>query len=118
MLVAFDIDGTLDANPPVFLSLMQALRAAGHRVAVLTGCSGPKVTPENIVGKEEYLQKLGFGAAYDQLVVFPDPPAERKAEWLKTNKADVLIDNSIENVKAAADYCLCLVPWQTRIKDK
>lgn len=116
MLVGVDIDGTIDADPPVMLSLLQALRAAGHQVVILTGSSEPEqVVPGDVQQKEEYLQSLGFGAAYDQLVVFAKPAADLKAKWLKDNKADMLIDNSKKNVKAAAGVCLCLVPWQTRI---
>lgn len=113
MLAAFDIDGTIDADPAVFLSLMQALRAAGHKVAVLTGCSSEEVTPDDVVKKQEYLQNLGVGQAYDQLVVFADPPSEEKANWLKQNKADVLFDNSKTNAKASP--VLTLVPWQTKV---
>ncbi len=113
MLVAFDIDGTVDANPPIYLSLMQALRAAGQRVVILTGCGAEKPELQDIADKEDYLQHLGLGAAYDQLVVFGDPTADLKAEWLKANHADLLIDNSKTNAKAAP--CLVLVPWQTKV---
>lgn len=113
MLAAFDIDGTIDADPALYLSLMQALRAAGHRVAVLTGCSSAEVTPEDVADKQTYLQNLGVGQAYDQLAVFADPLHEAKAEWLEANKADVLFDNSKANAKAAP--CLVLVPWQTKV---
>jgi hypothetical protein len=113
MLVAIDIDGTVDANPPLYLSLMQALRMAGQRVVVVTGCSCAKVEPQDILEKTEYLQHLGLGEAYDQLVVLADPAPENKAEWLKANGADLLIDNSKGNAKLAP--CLTLVPWQTRV---
>jgi hypothetical protein len=118
VLAAFDIDGTLDANPPLYLSIMQALRMAGHRVVVVTGCSCPKVEPQDIIDKTEYLANLGLGECYDQLVVLADPAPENKAEWLAVNKADLLVDNTVANVKAAPGSCLCLVPWATRIKDK
>lgn len=113
MLVAFDIDGTVDAAPPIFLTLMQALRAAGQRVVVVTGCSSSKVEPQDIVDKQTYLQNLGLGEAYDQLVVLADPAPENKAEWLKLNEADLLVDNSKANAKLAP--CLTLVPWATRV---
>jgi hypothetical protein len=111
-LFAFDVDGTIDADPANFLSIMQALRAAGHRVVILTGCGAPEVTPEDIAQKEDYLGQLGFAAAYDQLVVFADPPAEAKGAWLRQNHADVLFDNSKSNAKASP--VLTLVPWKTR----
>ena len=113
MLAAFDIDGTLDADPPSFLTIMQALRACGQRVAILTGCGGEEPTPEDIAEKTDYLAKLGFSEAYDQLVVLGNPTDELKAEWLKDNGADVLFDNSKKNAKASP--VLTLVPWKTRV---
>ena len=117
MLFVFDIDGTLDADPSVFLALMQSLRAAGHRVAVATGYSGP-VTPEAIAHKREYLANLGFGKAYDQLVVFANPPTEAKAQWIKDSGADCLIDNDRANAQASSGNCLVLLPWASRVGHK
>jgi hypothetical protein len=117
MLFAFDLDGTLDADPEVFLALMQALRTSGNRVVVATGYSGP-VTPEVITAKKEYLATLGFANAYDELVVFADPPTEAKAAWLKTNRADCLIDNNRANAEVVSANCLVLVPWATRVGNK
>jgi hypothetical protein len=114
VLLAIDIDGTADCDPPVFLSLMQALRCAGHRVVILTGCSNSEVVPQDIIDKETYLTALGLGEAYDQLVVFADPPAEPKAEWIKNNGADMLIDNNRKNCELASQYCTALLPWSTR----
>lgn len=112
MLVAVDVDGTIDAAPTTFLSLMQALRAAGHRVVVVTGCSAPTVTPQDLEDKATYLQNLGLGEAYDELVVIADPVVDAKVQWLKDNEADLLIDNRKATAKAAP--CLTLVPWATR----
>jgi len=112
MLVAVDVDGCADSAPTIFLSLMQALRAAGHRVVIVTGCSAPTVTQQDVSDKATYLQNLGLGDAYDELVVIADPVVEAKVEWLKQNNADLLIDNRKQTAKAAP--CLTLVPWQTR----
>lgn len=112
MLVAVDIDGTVDAAPTIFLSLMQALRAAGHRVVVVTGSAAPTVCQQDLTDKANYLQQLGLGEAYDELVVIADPVAETKPQWLKDNGADLLIDNRKATAKAAP--CLALVPWATR----
>jgi hypothetical protein len=118
MLVGVDIDGTVDADPPVFLALMQALRSAGHRVVILTGCSATRCTPDDIEQKKEYLSSLGLAEAYDQLVVFGDPPSGPKAEWLKANGADLLIDNDRGNAQAASSQCLVLLPWASRTGSK
>lgn len=112
MLVAVDIDGTIDAAPTIFLSLMQALRAAGHRVVVVTGSAAPAVTEQDLQDKANYLQQLGLAEAYDELVVVADPTDETKTQWLEDNGAALLVDNKKANAKAAP--CLTLVPWQTR----
>ena len=116
MLVGLDVDGTVDSDPALYLALMQALRCAGHRVVILTGCSREKVEQQDIADKETYLTSLGVGEAYDELVVFADPPSEAKAEWLEAHHADLLVDNDKGNAKAAAGACPVLVPWQTRTK--
>ncbi len=113
-LAAFDIDGTIDAEPSLMQGLMSALKAAGHQVVVLTGCGTEKAEPSDILAKTEYLQSLGCGSCYDQLVVLGDPTDELKAEWLKTHNADVLVDNDKGNAKAAAGICPVLVPWASR----
>lgn len=113
MLACFDIDGTIDADVPDFMSIMQALRAAGHHVAILTGCGCDVVTPQDIDDKKGYLARLGVGDAYDSIAVFPDPVVEAKVKWMEDNGADVLFDNKKET--AAAAPCLALVPWKTRV---
>lgn len=115
MKVAFDIDGTVDADPSVFQSLMMALKSSGNQVIILTGCSSPTPTAADKKAKAEYLESLGLGDAYNQLVVFGDPPHKSKAKWCKKNKVDLLVDNSVQNAKLASKYCLVLVPWNTLI---
>ncbi len=114
MLACFDIDGTIDAEPSLMQGLMSALKAAGHQIVVLTGCGQETPEPEDTIHKAEYLQSLGCAACYDQLVVLGEPADERKAEWLKQHGADLLVDNSKKNAKAAAGICPVLVPWQSR----
>ena len=116
MLVAFDVDGTIDAYPEVCQSLMSALRAAGQRVVVITGCGADTPTPQDTIDKTGYLASLGCANCYDQLVVLGNPTDELKAKWLKANNADLLIDNDKGNAKAAAEVCPVFVPWQTRVK--
>lgn len=117
-LFAFDIDGTIDADPTNFLAIMQALRAAGNKIAICTGCAGRVVGPEDIAEKAQYLRSLGVGDAYDMLVVFPDPPHVAKADWCKNNGVNVLFDNSRENAELTSPFCTVLVPWSTREGNK
>lgn len=117
MLIALDVDGTIDSDPQVFQTLCAALRSAGCQVAVLTGLHGTKqITPADVQGKQEYLRQLGF-SAFDQLAVFPDNKGlpQAKAQWCKDHGADVLIDNNRANAEAAQGVCLVLLPWGTRM---
>ncbi len=115
MHVGVDIDGTADLDPSVMGSLMMALRAAGHRVTILTGASAKKPTQQDLEEKAQYLRSLGQQACWDDMVVFGDPPHKAKAKWIKKNHVDLLIDNSAMNAKKAARYCTVLVPWNSMI---
>ena len=111
MRVGFDIDGTIDADPANFQSLMSALRAAGHVVIVMTGCSSPQPTQQDLQDKIGYLNSLGLGHCWDQIVVFPAPPHKAKGKFCRDNNISILFDNSVPNAKHAAKYSTVLVPW-------
>lgn len=111
MKVACDIDGAADLDPQVMQSVMSSLLAAGHQVVILTGCSSPEPTQQDLDEKAHYLNSIGQGACWDLLVVFGDPPHKAKAHWIRDNKVDLLIDNSESNATLASKYCIVLVPW-------
>lgn len=113
--IAVDINGTIDAAPAVFESLLSALRAAGHQVVILTGCSAPKPTKQDVAEKAQLLESLGCGACYDKLVVFGDPPHKGKAKWCKKHNVDCLIDNSVKNAQLASKYTTVLLPWASKV---
>ena len=96
-------------------SLMNALRAAGHNVVILTGASDKKPSQADWDSKAGYLKSLGMGAAWDKLVVFGDPPHKAKAKWIKKHNVDLLVDNSAENAELSAEHCTVLVPWNSMI---
>jgi uncharacterized HAD superfamily protein len=112
--VAIDINGTIDADPVTYQSLMAALRAAGHQVVILTGCSSPKATKKDKQEKAEYLESLGCGDCYDKLKVFGDPPHKSKAKYCKKHHVDILIDNSVKNAQLASKFCTVLLPWNDK----
>lgn len=123
MRVGIDCDGTIDAAPRQFQSMMSALRAAGHVVTVVTGNSSPQVNAQDFAEKANYLNQLGCGECYDDLVVLAAHPAgetndlhDRKAQWLMENHVHCFIDNSKQNCKAAvkAGVPLVLCPWASR----
>jgi hypothetical protein len=122
MHVAFDLDNTLDTSRIPMQSLVSALKAAGHTISNLTGCSNPTPTAVQIKEKVEYLEALGFGDLWDWLVVIGDPPHERKAEIVHHGApgqdgglppVDILFDNSLHNARLASKHCLVMVPWNT-----
>lgn len=100
------------------LSLMMALKAAGHNIVILTGSSDKKPTQQDLKDKAQYLKSLGMGSAYDEMVVFGDPPHKAKAKWIKKNKVDLLIENSAENAALSEKYCTVLVVWNSLIDAK
>jgi|SRR5215472_12098444 len=115
MLCAFDLDGCIDAFPREFQSIMSALKAAGHRIVVVTGTADVAATEQVFHEKAEYLASLGCGECYDQLIVVAHPSedvADMKADVLEDIEASVLFDNRKKNAKKAP--CLTLVPWQSR----
>lgn len=113
MLIAFDLDGTIDTDPDLYQQIMAALQAAGITTVVLTACIGKQLAQADVDQKAQCLTNLGV-TAWDQLVVVADPVDTNKAKWLKTNGAALLVDNTKDNAKAASDVCPVLVPWQTR----
>lgn len=116
MRAAFDIDGSIDAAPKQFASLMQALKAAGHWVTVLTGSPVDPIPDTIWQEKANYLNELGCGECWDDLVVVSAPFDVSKAAWLADNDVDTLIDNDKGNCKAAvaAGVPLVLCPWASR----
>ena len=124
MRVAVDIDGTLDANPREFQSIMSALMAAGHIVSVITGTSDDSPTQQDFDNKCAYLTNLGMSECWNDMTLLSRSSTQDlavlKANWLVVNGCDVFVDNSIANIKAAsmAGIALCLVPWASRVKDK
>lgn len=131
MMVCVDLDDTIDSFPAEMRAIMTSLTACGHTVWVVTGTENPDPTETDCKEKQFLLTQLGFtrttpavhgqpgvSGQYDNIVVLPPPHPENKAQWLKDNGADLLIDNDKANAQAASDICLVLVPWQTRTPQK
>ena len=118
MNIAFDVDGVLDAFPPVMLMLCGSLTAGGNHVFIITGIeSDEKPTQSDLDNKEAYLTGLGFGkGSYYKLIVINQPHDKNKAQAIKDNKIALLIDNNVNNVKAAKKLCACLLLWNTKEK--
>lgn len=112
--VAFDINGTIDADPATFQALMSALVAAGHQVYVLTGSSSPTVTKQDRAEKKHYLEQLGCGQSYTKLKVFPDPPHKAKAKFCQKYNVNLLFDNSVKNAQLASKFCTVVLPWNNK----
>lgn len=121
MFIAFDLDGVIDAYPREMQSLMSALKAAGHHVEVVTGVHDDAPSKNALDEKAQYLASIGCGECYDKLVVVAygdsDSIAEKKVDYLAPAGCHILVDNTVENAKAAtAAGILALVPWGTKQK--
>ena len=110
-----DIDGCLDENPALMGSILNALRSAGHRVTVMTGCSAKVPTQGDFDEKAQYLKSLGLANAWDDMAIFGDPPHKAKAKYCKTHHVDCLIDNDVQNLNRASKYCTTLAVWNSLI---
>lgn len=97
---------------------MAALKAAGHRVAILTGASTKQPTQQDLADKAQYLKSLGMGSDWDTLVIFPDPPEKRKAKWCKKHGVAILIDDRVKNAELASKYCTVLIPYNSIVPQK
>jgi hypothetical protein len=114
---AFDIDGTIDTAPDLFQAIMVSLKAAGHRVVVMTGIGANTVDDDDITEKRQFLQSLGIGqAAYDALICVPQPHPENKAKMVQDQQIVAMFDNRKANCKAVAPYCTTFLLWNSRTK--
>lgn len=94
MVVCFDLDGTISADPALFGPEMRGLVTAGHQVHVLSG--NPKAPQE--------LAQLGFvpGRDYTHLAVVPRKGVSHfKVAYMRAVGASALTDNRKKNIQAA-----------------
>jgi hypothetical protein len=89
MRIGLDIDGLLDERPEFFALLSEALRAAGHFVAVLTY--------RDPTSREKTATQLsGWGIAFDELHFAESLPD--KARLCRELKLDIYFDDQDECV--------------------
>ncbi len=97
----FDLDGTITAFPDEMNALMSSLKAAGHRVEVLSGFKGDSADQSVLDEKQALLKSLGCDC-YDRLVVVANPKndvAAQKAAYMRQVNATALVDNNHKNVR-------------------
>src|SRR5262249_22186948 len=98
MIVALDIDGTNSERTAVLALLSSALRAAGHRVLVLTYRDPARADHTRA-------ELAGWGIAFDELVFAPS--LEGKGALCRAHAVDVFVDDQ--------DECLVGVPEATLV---
>ncbi len=120
MTLAVDLDGTLSDYPMQLRNIMIAMQSAGHHVVVISGSGNNPPSGDTWDDKIKYLAGLGCADCFDDLIVVSGDVPAQKAKWCADNGVHTLIDNSVKNVKAAADsgVPLVLVPWLSRVKDE
>ena len=88
MKISFDFDDTITADPHRFSFIINALKAAGHTIIVLTG--------RPINEKEQIAEKLKeYKIDYDELITFPLEYDSQKAKF------DSWLDIAIGNFKSS-----------------
>lgn len=93
MNIALDIDGTISDHPEFFSVLSSGLRAAGHRVYVLTYRDPARVEATKA-------QLAGWGVGFDELVIASS--LQDKGPLCGKHAIDVLFDDQ--------DECIVAVP--------
>lgn len=121
MNIGLDIDGTVDSFPVLFQHLIAGWTAAADHVYIITGIHAEEVTDEDHASKVQYLTAMGIPPSqYYTLVVVPTKPgmdhAQAKAQYIQDNHIDVLIDNNVDNCKAAKPFCAVFCLWNVKEK--
>jgi hypothetical protein len=93
MKVALDIDGTISEHPEFFAVLSSALRAAGHRVVVLTYRDPARAEATGA-------QLTAWGIGFDELVITPS--LESKGALCGALGVDLFFEDQ--------DECIAAVP--------
>jgi len=93
MKVALDIDGTISEHPEFFAVLSASLRAAGHRILILTFRDPEKNTATRA-------QLAAWGVVFDELVIAGS--LEAKGELCAEHEVDLFFDDQ--------DECIASVP--------
>ena len=120
--IAIDVDGSIDAFPILFQHLIAGWTAAADHVYIITGVSSETPTDADHAAKVGYLTAMGIPPEqYYQLVVLGHKPnedvAQAKAAYIAANNIKLLIDNSVENAKAAKSECAVLLLWNVKEKE-
>jgi hypothetical protein len=93
---ALDVDGTINAAPAMFATLMRSLKAGGAQVTVLTA--------NKDAGK--ILASLGMADCYDAIVHVDgeglDEIAEAKRSYCQSAGVDLCVDDTSQNVVAVS----------------
>lgn len=121
MNIGIDIDGTIDAFPVTFQHLIAGFKAAADHVYIITGIGADEPTDADYAAKAQYLTAMGIPpSAYYQLVIVGTSPdmthAQAKAKYIQDNNIGLLIDNNVENIKAAKPFCMALCVWNVKEK--
>ncbi len=121
MNIGLDIDGTIDSFPNLFQHLIAGWSAAADHVYIITGITADTVTDDDHAAKVGYLTGLGIPPEmYYQLVVLShkagEDVAQAKAEFIRDNHITLLIDNNVENCKAAKQYAAVFCLWNVKEK--
>jgi hypothetical protein len=105
MIVCYDLDGTITADPKFYRAEMDGHRSAGHEVHVLSAHEEGPATNAHLLAKSSLLHDLGLGNSYDKLAVVDGPHKaipRNKVAYMRSVGATHLVDNRKGNVRAAA----------------
>lgn len=108
MVIALDIDGTIDRHPEFFAHLSQSLSSAGHRVVVITFREDERETAAALEAWGVRFHELIVNDLDEQLTV---GVLEWKGVVCRRLGVDVFFEDDLEVLAHVPDDIVCFSPF-------
>lgn len=108
MNIGLDIDDTITRHPEFFAFLSQSLRAAGHRVIIITFRDDPRSTADDLAA---------MGIVYDELITVTAELCqthgvdEWKAAMCRQHGVEVFFEDDPDVLRHVDESVVCMMPF-------
>ncbi len=100
MNVGIDFDYTITDNPGFFRELSEVLMRASNGVYVVSSYSKADEPMAEEIFTEKTRMLKEWGIPFKELYLAPEPIADNKAAYCNDHSIGLMIDDTIENLKA------------------